>query len=50
MVVDKDKLKADSSLDESFTALKTLIEANVFNNQPVKFTVTDDHFKDLKSY
>ena len=50
MVVDKDKLKADTSLDESFVALKTLLEANVFNNRPVKFTVTDDHFKDLKSY
>ncbi|MFL5772959.1 MAG: hypothetical protein ACJ75F_07370 [Flavisolibacter sp.] len=50
MVVDQERMKANAVTDESFTALKTLIETQVFNNQPVKFTITDDHFKGLKSY
>ena len=50
MVVDPEKMKSDSVMDKSFTALKTLMETQVFNNQPVRLTITDDHFKDLKSY
>jgi hypothetical protein len=50
MVVDEKKIKADSTFEESFVALKTLIETQVFNNQPVKLTLTDNRFNDLKSY
>jgi hypothetical protein len=50
MVVDQEKMKTDSVTDVNFTALKTLMETQVFNNQPVRLTLTDDHFKDLKSY
>lgn len=50
MVVDEAKLKQDSTIDMSFMALKTLLEAEVFNNQQIKFVLTDNTFKDIKSY
>lgn len=50
MVIDEDKLKQDSTLDVSFMALKTLPEAEIFDNKQVKFVLTDNTFKDIKSY
>lgn len=50
MVVDENKLKQDSTADIVFMALKTMIEAEVFDNKPVKFVLTDNTFKDIKSY
>lgn len=50
MVVDKEKLKADTTLDVSFLAFKSLLELEVFKQSKVKFIVTDNVFKDLKSY
>lgn len=50
MVVDEAKLKEDSTIDMSFMALKTLLEAEVFKNQQIKFVLTDNTFKDIKSY
>lgn len=50
MVVDENKLKQDSTIDISFMALKTLLEAEVFNNQQIKFVLTDNTFKDIKAY
>lgn len=50
MVVDESKLKKDSTIDLSFMALKTLLEAEVFNNQQIKFVLTDNTFKDIKTY
>lgn len=50
MVVDEDKLKQNSTADVGFSALKTLIEAEVFDNKQVKFVLTDNTFKDIKSY
>lgn len=50
MVVDEDRMKADSVSDVNFLALKTLVETEVFNGQPIKFVLTDNRFKDFKSY
>ena len=50
MVVDEDKLKADSSIDVSFIALKSLIELEVFKNSKVKLVITDNQFKDIRSF
>lgn len=50
MVVDENKLKQDSTIDVSFMALKSLLEAEVFNNQQIKFVLTDNTFKDIRSY
>jgi hypothetical protein len=50
MVVDEDKLKADSTIDVSFIALKSLIELEVFKNSKVKLVITDNQFKDIRSF
>lgn len=50
MVVDEDNLKQDSTANVGFMTLKTMIEAAVFDNKPVKFVLTDNTFKDIKSY
>ena len=50
MVVDEDKLKQDTTADVSFIALKTLLESEVFDNKQVKFVLTDNTFKDIRSY
>jgi uncharacterized lipoprotein NlpE involved in copper resistance len=50
MVVDEEKIKQDSTADVGFMALKTLLESEVFDNKQVKFVVTDNTFKDIKSY
>jgi hypothetical protein len=50
MVVDEAKLKQDSTVDMSFMALKTLLEAEVFNNKQIKFVLTDNTFKEIKAY
>ncbi len=49
MVVDKDKVK-DNALDVSFMALQFLFESQVFPGNKVKLIITDDHFKDIKSF
>jgi hypothetical protein len=50
MVVDEKKLKADSTLDESFTEIRTLIEQQIFKRSKVRLTLTDDQLKDIKSF
>ena len=50
MVVDEKKVKSDNSLDVSFMALQMLFESQVFNNNKVKLILTDDHFKDVKTF
>jgi hypothetical protein len=50
MVVDEDKFKKDTSLNAAFMALKTLLQTDVFNNQQIKFVLTDNTFKDIKAY
>lgn len=50
MVVDEEKLKSDSTLIAGFTAIRFLLETQVFNGQPVKFMVTDDHLKTIRTF
>lgn len=50
MVVDEEKVKKDSSLDVSFMALQFLFESQVFTGNKVKLVLTDDHFKDIKTF
>ncbi len=50
MVVDEDKLKADSTLDLSFMAIQTLLETEVFKGSKVKLVLTNNKFKEIKSF
>lgn len=50
MVVDTEKLKADSTLDVSFMALRMLIADEVFKGSKVKLVLTDNQFKDIKTF
>lgn len=50
MVVDTEKLKADSTLDISFMALRMLIADEVFKGSKVKLVLTDNKFKDVKTF
>lgn len=50
MVVDEKKVKEDPSLDLSFWALKTLIETEVFKGSKVKLVITNNKFKDIKTF
>jgi len=50
MVVDENKVKADSTLDVSFRAIQFLIELQVFKGNTVKLILTDDKFNDIKIY
>ena len=49
MVVDTEKVK-DSSLDESFQAVQFLLADQVFKGSTVKLILTDDKFKDFKTF
>jgi hypothetical protein len=50
MVVDEAKVKADSSLDVSFMAIRTLIADEVFKGSKVILVITNNEFKDIKTY
>jgi hypothetical protein len=50
MVVDEKMVKADTSLNSSFMAVKSLLETDVFKDSKVKFIITDNEFNDIKSY
>ncbi|MEO5782556.1 MAG: hypothetical protein ABIQ07_04750 [Ginsengibacter sp.] len=50
MVVDENKIKEDSSLDVSFMAIQFLLEENVFKGSKVILILTNDSFKDIKSF
>jgi hypothetical protein len=50
MVVDEAKVKADSSLDVSFMALRMLIADEVFKGSKVKLVLTNNEFKDIKTF
>lgn len=50
MVVDEEKIKTDSTLDVSFMALRMLIEEQVFKGSKVKLILTNNKFKDLKTF
>jgi hypothetical protein len=50
MVVDEERMKEDSVSDVNFLALKALVETEVFSGKPIKFVLTDNRFKDFKSY
>jgi hypothetical protein len=49
MVVDPEKVK-DNSLDVSFMALQFLFESQVFSGNKVKLILTDNLFKDIKTF
>ncbi len=49
MVVDTEKVK-DSSMDESFQAVQFLLADQVFKGSNVKLILTDDKFKDFKTF
>ena len=51
MVIDEEKLKTDGpALDVSFAALRMVLENEVFKGSKVKLIVTNNTFKDLKTY
>lgn len=50
MVVGQEKLKNGSVSEENFANLKSLLQREVFKNQPVKLTITDNNFVELKSF
>ncbi|MBS1578827.1 MAG: hypothetical protein JST94_08345 [Bacteroidetes bacterium] len=50
MVIDVTKLKADSSLEFGFMVIQSMLEHDVFPGSKVKFTITDDVFKPIKSF
>ena len=50
MVIDQAKVKANPELESSFAVFRNELETFVYPGSPVKFVVTDDHFKDIKSY
>jgi len=50
MVVDEDRIKKDTTADTGFQFLKFLIQAQVFDNNPVKFVLTNGYFEEIKSY
>lgn len=50
LVVDEEKLNSDSTLIAGFTAIQFLLEYQVFNGQKVKFMVTDDHLKTIRTF
>ena len=49
MVVDTEKVK-DSTLDESFQAVQFLLADQVFKGSDVKLILTNDKFKDFKTF
>lgn len=50
MVVDEEKVKADSTLELSFLTIKMLLETEVFKGSRVKFVLTNNKFKAIKTY
>lgn len=50
MVIGKDVLKKDSTLDVGFTAVRLLIATQVFVGAKVKLIVTDNKFNAIKTY
>lgn len=50
MVVDEEKVKSDTTLDESFMALQFLFESQVFTGNRVKLILTDNKFSDIKTF
>jgi hypothetical protein len=50
MVVDEKMVIRDNSLNESFTAVKELLEKEVFSGSRVTFIITDNQFNDIKAY
>lgn len=50
MVANQEVLKADPSLESAFAIVRALIEENVFKGSKVKLTLTDDKFKDIKTF
>lgn len=50
MVVDETLLKKDSTLDDSFKALRLLIAMSVFPENKVNLILTNDTFKPYKTY
>lgn len=50
MVVDEEKVKSDSTVDVSFMALRMLIAEEVFKGSSVKLVLTNNKFKDIKTY
>lgn len=50
MVVDEKMVKEEPGLESSFIAVKSLLETEVFKDKKIKFTITDNTFKDIKSY
>ncbi len=50
MVVDEEKVKSDTTLDVSFMALQFLFESQVFTGNGVKLILTDNQFKDIKTF
>ena len=50
MVVNEEKLKTTPGIELSFMALRMLIEENVFKGSQVKFVLTDNTFKDIRSF
>lgn len=50
MVVDEEKVKSDATLDVSFMALRMLIAEEVFKGSAVKLVLTNNKFKDIKTY
>jgi hypothetical protein len=49
MVVDENKVKADTTLDVSFQAIQFLIEDQVFKGSKVTLILTDNKFNDIKT-
>ena len=47
MVVNEDKIKADTTLNISFQAIQFLIEQQVFKGNKVTLILTDNKFKDI---
>lgn len=48
--VDVEKVKNDKLIDVSFMAIQFLIESQAFPGSKVKLILTDDHFKDFKTF
>jgi len=50
MVADEQVLKEDASLIPAFAIVRSLIAENVFKGSSVILTLTDDKFKDIKTF
>ena len=50
MIVDEAKLKQDKTLEISFMAMQMLFEMEAFPGSKVKLVLTDNQFKDFKTY